>query len=54
MMLFMALNPDAQAKCREELDTVCGKHNVSLDDESNLIYLRVTLKGFFLDSGTKL
>jgi len=40
-MLYMALNSDSQEKCRKELDEVCGKQNISLEDEANLIYLRV-------------
>jgi len=39
--MYLALYPEAQTKCREEIDRVVGSRNVTLDDKPELPYVEV-------------
>ncbi len=41
--IFMANNPDIQAKVQEELDRVCGSRNPETSDRPNLPYTEATI-----------
>jgi hypothetical protein len=41
MLMYLALYPDVQTKCREEIDRVVGDRNVVLDDKPSLPYVEV-------------
>ena len=47
--MYLALYPEVQTKCRDEIDRVVDDRNVTLDDKPNLPYVEVfeTAKSVF-------
>jgi cytochrome P450 len=41
--MLMALHPEVQEKCQNELDEVLGSRNPTIDDMSKLVYIMATL-----------
>ena len=49
LLMYLALYPEVQTICRDEIDRVVGDRNVTLDDKPNLPYVEVfeTAKSVF-------
>ena len=41
LLMYLALYPEVQTKCRQEIDRVVGDRNITLDDKTNLPYVEV-------------
>ena len=42
VLMYLALYPDVQSKCRDEIDRVVGSRQINLDDKANLPYVEVS------------
>jgi hypothetical protein len=49
LLLYLALYPEVQSKCREEIDQVLGSRNVTLDDKPEMPYVEVKYFLQFID-----
>jgi cytochrome P450 len=41
LLMYLALYPDVQTKCQQEIDRVIGERNVTLDDKPVLPFVEV-------------